>query len=113
MVWHDGTRNRVAVDTSDMYPPGSDKGLLADFTPLADFDAERKWGTFSAADACNFGVHVYKDAEGNPNVLSVVVDAGSHGTHVAGITAAYHPDDPTLNGIAPGVRCVAQERAEV
>ena len=31
-----------------------------------------------------------------------VVDAGSHGTHVAGITAAHHPEDPALNGMAPG-----------
>jgi len=31
-----------------------------------------------------------------------VVDSGSHGTHVAGITAAHQPDNPSLNGIAPG-----------
>lgn len=34
--------------------------------------------------------------------LSVVVDCGAHGTHVAGITAAHFPDDPGSNGIAPG-----------
>jgi tripeptidyl-peptidase-2 len=36
-----------------------------------------------------------------------VVDAGSHGTHVAGITAAHHPEDPALNGIAPGAQVVS------
>ena len=35
-------------------------------------------------------------------MLSIVVDAGSHGTHVAGITSAYHEHEPHLNGIAPG-----------
>ena len=34
--------------------------------------------------------------------LAAVVDAGSHGTHVAGITAAHNPEDPALNGMAPG-----------
>lgn len=37
-----------------------------------------------------------------PPPSPAVVDAGSHGTHVAGITAAHHPEDPALNGIAPG-----------
>ncbi len=52
----------------------------------------------SAEDALNFGVNIYDDGA----VLSVVADAGSHGTHVAGITAAYHPDQPELCGVAPG-----------
>ncbi|KAK9786061.1 hypothetical protein WJX73_002387 [Symbiochloris irregularis] len=111
VVWHDGTHNRVAIDTSDMHVPSPDdsphKGKLQDFVPLTDFDIERQYGTFSAEDACNFGVHVYEDTEGKPSVLSIVVDAGSHGTHVAGITAAYHPADPTLNGIAPGAQLIS------
>ena len=60
--------------------------------------AERKFGTFSAEDACNFVLNIYDEGA----LLSIVVDAGSHGTHVAGITAAHHPEDPSLNGVAPG-----------
>lgn len=33
-----------------------------------------QYGTFSAEDACNFAVNIYEDG----NVLSIVVDAGSH-----------------------------------
>ena len=67
---------------------------------------ERKFGTFSAEDACNFVLNIYDDGA----VLSIVVDAGSHGTHVAGITAAHHPEDPSLNGIAPGAQSECAQR---
>ena len=109
-VFHDGLTWRVALDTADIYTysdegtmEGDVKGLLADFEPLASFAEERKFGTFSALDACNFGVNVYDEGR----TLSIVVDAGAHGSHVAGITAAYHPDDPSLNGIAPGAQIIS------
>jgi tripeptidyl-peptidase-2 len=56
-----------------------------------------------SVDRCNFALNIYDEGK----VLSIVVDAGSHGTHVAGITAAYHEDDPQLNGIAPGAPSVS------
>lgn len=73
VVWNDGDKWLTALDTSDVYEPGSGKGLLADYTPLADFGLERQFGTFSAEDACNYGVHVYQDG----NLLSVVVECGA------------------------------------
>jgi tripeptidyl-peptidase-2 len=100
-VWHDGATWRVALDTSDLYTTfdingngsgsssssaskdsssgGKQQGLLADFTPLADFAEERKYGVFSEQDGCAYAVKVYDEG----NTLSIVVDAGAHGTHVS------------------------------
>ncbi|KAK9809052.1 hypothetical protein WJX72_008467 [[Myrmecia] bisecta] len=103
VVWHDGTYWLAAIDTSEMYEEGSGAGLLADFKPMTNFEIERQYATFSAEDACNFACNIYEAGR----VLSIVVDAGAHGTHVAGITAAYHPKDPSLNGIAPGAQIIS------
>ncbi|WIA34935.1 hypothetical protein OEZ86_013218 [Tetradesmus obliquus] len=124
VVWHDGSTWRVALDTSDMYPDYSSsssssnekdeeqqqqqggarrQGLLADFTPLADFKEERQYGKFSGQDGCAYAVKVYDEG----NTLCIVVDAGAHGTHVAGIVAAHFPDDPAANGMAPGAQIIS------
>lgn len=49
---------------------------------------ERKYGFFSRMDACSYVLNVFDDG----NVLSIVTDSSPHGTHVAGITAAHHPE---------------------
>lgn len=48
---------------------------------------ERKYGLFSKLDACTFVLNVYNEG----NILSIVTDSSPHGTHVAGITSAFHP----------------------
>eukprot|EP00887_Chlorella_sp_A99_P002396 scaffold10.g2396.t1 len=103
VVWHDGAEWLAALGTTDLHPPGSGRGELAAFEPMASFRARRQWGTFSAEDACSYALNIYDEGA----TLSIVVDAGSHGTHVAGIVAAHHPEDPSLNGVAPGAQIVS------
>lgn len=65
---------------------------------MTNFKTERQYSTFTVFDAVNYALNIYE----NGNLLSIATTSESHGTHVAGIAAAYHPDDPSLNGVAPG-----------
>lgn len=97
VVWHDGKHWRAALDTSEILSFDGEPSF-ADFIPMTNFKIERQYSTFTAIDAVNYAVNIYD----NGNILSIVTTSNNHGTHVAGIAAAYHPDDPSLNGVAPG-----------
>ena len=96
VVFHDGAVWRAALDANE-------NGDLADEKLMTDYRLERQYSTFGREDLMNYAVNVYDDGD----LLSIVCDAGSHGTHVAGIVAAYFPDEPELNGVAPGAQLVA------
>lgn len=96
VVWNDGEKWRAVIDTDE-------DGDLADEKVLTNFRDEREFGTFSDEDLMNYVLNIYEDG----NLLSIVADSGAHGTHVAGIVAAYFPDQPELNGIAPGAQIVS------
>ncbi|KAL0873707.1 hypothetical protein Bca101_023412 [Brassica carinata] len=116
VVWHDGEVWRVALDTQSL-EEDPDCGKLADFTPLTNyrqvflkgsipllkFRIERKYGVFSRLDACSFVANVYDEGK----VLSIVTDSSPHGTHVAGIATAHHPEEHLLNGVAPGAQIIS------
>uniref|UniRef100_M8AQP4 tripeptidyl-peptidase II n=1 Tax=Aegilops tauschii TaxID=37682 RepID=M8AQP4_AEGTA len=102
VVWHDGDVWRVAVDTQGLEDK-KDSGKLADFVPLTNYRIERKFGIFSKLDACSFVANVYDDG----NLVSIVTDCSPHATHVAGIAAAFHPEEPVLNGVAPGAQLIS------
>ncbi|OWZ15801.1 Tripeptidyl-peptidase [Phytophthora megakarya] len=96
VVFFDGSHWRAALDTKE----------TGDFTgveTLTNFKEERQFATFSDQSQLNYVLNIYDEG----NTLSVVNDVGAHGTHVAGIVAAYHPDQPECNGVAPGAQIVA------
>lgn len=96
VAWHDGSVWRAAVDTR-----GS--GDLTSSAGLCDFKLERQWGVWDEETLLTYAINVYEEG----NVVSIVTDAGSHGTHVAGIVAAHHPHHPALDGVAPGAQIVS------
>jgi tripeptidyl-peptidase-2 len=77
-------------------------GDLTDSKPMAPFAVERQLGTFGFGSACTFCLQI-GDLDDN-GALSIVCDAGSHGTHVAGIVAAnFEAEDDAADGVAPCV----------
>ncbi|MCA9079402.1 MAG: S8 family serine peptidase [Planctomycetaceae bacterium] len=96
VAFHDGECWRAVVDTDE-------DGDLAEETVLTDYDHEPGFATFGDNSSLNFSVHFYDAGK----TLSLVTVSGEHGTHVAGIVAAYDPTDPDRNGVAPGARLVS------
>ncbi len=96
VVFHDGEVWRAVIDTDE-------DGDLRDEDALTNYRIERQYDTFGDEDLMNYAVNIYEDGD----LLSIVCDAGMHGTHVAGIVAAHFPEQPELNGLAPGAQLVA------
>lgn len=86
---------RVCVDTTEC-------GDLAASSLLAPYRLEHRHATLCADSQLNYAVEVI---DGGRRVV-LTVDSGAHGTHVAGIVGAYYPDQPELNGVAPGCKLV-------
>ncbi|RHY41327.1 hypothetical protein DYB38_000207 [Aphanomyces astaci] len=96
VAFFDGTHWRAAVDTSET-------GDFSSSPAFTNYRVAHEHGKFSDASQLNYALNLYD----NGSILSIVCDAGAHGTHVAGIVAAYHEDDPINNGVAPGAQIVS------
>ena len=96
VVFHDGKHWRAAIDTDE-------DGDLGDEKAMTNYRVAREYSTIGRREAFNFAVNIYEDGD----LLSIVADCGAHGTHVAGIVAGNYPEQPELNGIAPGAQIVS------
>ncbi|MEW4487034.1 S8 family serine peptidase [Thalassoglobus sp. JC818] len=96
ITFHDGDHWRAVIDLDE-------DGDLADETPLADYRVEHQFATFGGGAELNFSVNIFDDGK----LLSIVAVCGNHGTHVAGIVGANYPDNPSRNGLAPGVQFIS------
>ena len=79
-------------------------GDLTNSIPMSSFRHERQIGELGFGSAVTYCIQVYDSGK----ILSIVTDAGSHGTHVAGIAAANfdggnNSGEEDINGVAPGV----------
>ena len=96
VVFNDGNHWRAAIDTDE-------DGDFEDEKLLTNFRTEREYGTFNEENLINYVLNIYEDG----NLLSIVVDCGTHASHVAGIISANYPDHPEMNGVAPGAQIVS------
>ena len=78
-------------------------GNLTESIPFSAFAKKRQMGEFGFGSAVTFCIQIYDEGK----TLSIVTDAGSHGTHVAGIAAANFGVDHIKNGVAPGAQVLA------
>mmetsp|Transcript_61322 Transcript_61322/g.168297 ORF Transcript_61322/g.168297 Transcript_61322/m.168297 type:complete len:1350 (+) Transcript_61322:106-4155(+) len=109
ILWNDGAKWCVCVCVNDdelVCVEGASTHTPVDLTEapfLTEYLVDRQYASFGEDENLNYSVSVHSDGD----VLSICADAGAHGTHVAGIVAAHHPDNPSHNGVAPGAQILS------
>ncbi|KAJ2556380.1 hypothetical protein EV175_002046 [Coemansia sp. RSA 1933] len=96
VVFHDGTQWRAAVDTEA-------DGDLSSAEAIGAYKLTGDVALLCKRKLLSFTVNFYDDGR----TLSIVTSAGPHSTHVAGILAANHSEEPQNNGVAPGAQLIS------
>ncbi|KAH9260780.1 hypothetical protein BASA81_001247 [Batrachochytrium salamandrivorans] len=77
--------------------------------PLGEYRSHQEFAKWDNNTQLNYGINVFERGD----VICLVMDSGSHGTHVASIAGACFPDDPQRNGVAPGVQLVSLKIGDI
>ncbi len=80
----------------------SSTGDFASVEPMGAFSSTRDYRRLDHLSMMNYSLSFP-----SPDTLVITTDTGAHGSHVAGITSAYFPDDPAMSGVAPGAQVVS------
>ncbi|XP_037509766.1 tripeptidyl-peptidase 2 [Rhipicephalus sanguineus] len=96
VVFHDGATWRAVIDTSQ-------QGDLASCALLGNYSETLQFATLTKEDCLNYAVNIHDEG----NLLEIVGNCSTHGTHVACIAAACFPNCPERNGVAPGAQLVS------
>lgn len=95
VVWNNGDGLVACLDTSFT-------GNLATSKVMNDYATHHEWAQLSEETQLNYNFKIFSE-----KLVQVVCPSGSHGTHVAGIVAACHPEESDKNGIAPGAQIIS------
>lgn len=96
ILFHDGEKWLCCVNTSD-------DNDLSQCPLLGEYSITHEYLPLTKQDSLNFSINVHEKGD----VLELVGVCSSHGTHVASIAAAYFPDSPEQNGLAPGAQVIS------
>ncbi|KAJ2723445.1 hypothetical protein GGI07_002647 [Coemansia sp. Benny D115] len=96
VVFHDGEQWRAAIDTSE-------SGDLTQAKAVGSYKNTSDIFLLCRRQLVYCTLNFYD----NGGVLSIVTCASHHGSHVAAIVAANYPEEPQLNGVAPGAQILS------
>ncbi|KAJ2636391.1 hypothetical protein GGF40_003028 [Coemansia sp. RSA 1286] len=96
VVFHDGKQWLAAIDTEE-------SGDLTQVAAMGAYKSTGNIGMLCKRHLLYFTINFYD----NGKILSIVTPSDAHSTHVSGIAAAFHPEEPASIGIAPGAQLLS------
>ncbi|KRZ38537.1 Tripeptidyl-peptidase 2 [Trichinella pseudospiralis] len=96
IVFHNGTSWVACLDTTF-------KGQLSECRLMSSYREKQEFDILTKQDLMAYSFNIYN----NGDLLEICCSFADHGTHVAGIAAACHPDEPHRNGVAPGAQLIS------